>query len=290
MTIGLAMLVRDEEATIERAIAQALPVVDHVTILDTGSTDNTIDVAKATLYETGTDYLVEQRPFDGFGPSRTALLEFARQAPTEHTLMLDADHQLHIEGERPDLDADEYMVRVRDDGGRLPLLTRTQHPFRYEGVAHAYLCSDVPPKIAHTDWLSIDGGPGASREKLERDLVLLKQAHEDDPADRRTVFYLAQTYRDLDMVDAAIAMYRKRAQMGGWPEEVYWARYQAGCLLAEHVSFQQGAHHLLAAWESRPTRIEALRALANSANAVANKTPVPDDILFVQPAAYAATP
>lgn len=284
MTVGLAMLVRNEEATVRRAIEQALPVVDHVTILDTGSTDGTQDIAR----ELGA--VVHERAWDGFGPSRTALLELARQAPTDYTLMLDADHTLHVEGERPNLDADEYMVRVRDDGGRLPLLTRTQHPFRYEGVAHSYLCTDQPATIAHTDWLSIDGGPGASREKLQRDLELLQKAHIEDPSDRRTVFYLAQTYRDLDMVDAAIAMYRKRAQMGGWPEEVYWARYQAGCLLAEHVSFQQGAHHLLAAWESRPTRVEALRALANSANAVATKTPVPDDILFVQPAAYAATP
>jgi hypothetical protein len=32
--------------------------------------------------------------------------------------------------------------------------------------------------------------------------------------------------------------------------------------------------------------MEALRALANAANSVAEKTPQPDDILFVQPAAY----
>jgi len=289
MTIGLALLVKDEAASVRRAITQTLSIVDHVTILDTGSTDETIEIAKTTTHETGVDCLIEERPFDGFGPSRTALLEIARQAPTDYTLMLDADHRLHIEGDQPTLDADEYMIRVRDDGGRLPLLTRTQHPFRYEGVAHSYLCTDEPAKVARTDWLSIDGGSGASREKLQRDLMLLQKAHEEDPSDRRTAFYLAQTYRDLDMVDAAIQMYRKRAQMGGWPEEVYWARYQAGILLSEHKSFQQGAHMLLAAWEARPCRAEALRALANAANSVAAKTPVPDDILFVRPAAYAAT-
>lgn len=312
MTIGLALLVRDEADTIERAIIQCEGIVDHVTVLDTGSLDGTQDIARSL----GAD--VYEREWDGFGPSRTALLELARRSGTEYTLMLDADHVLHVhcarcgtdhapaqtEGgdpsgpsgtgcsdvlARPDLDADEYMLRIRDDGGRLPLLTRTRHPFRYEGVAHAYLCSDGAPTVAHTDWLSIDGGPGASRQKLERDLILLKQAHIDDPTDRRTCFYLAQTYRDLDQHEEAIHYYRLRAQMGGWPEEVYWARYQAGVLLSEHVSFQQGAHHLLAAWETRPCRVEALRALANSANAVAAKLPIPDDVLFVQHAAYAAT-
>jgi len=283
MSIGLAILARQEAGNIARAISQCDGIVDQVTVLDTGSTDGTQDIAR----DLGAD--VHEREWDGFGPSRTALLQIARESGTDYTLMLDADHVLHVEGETPHLDADEYMIRVRDDGGRLPLLTRTQHPFRYEGVAHAYLCSDATPKVEHTDWLSIDGGPGASREKLEGDLKLLQKAHLEDPTDRRTVFYLAQSYRDLGMVDAAIAMYRKRAQMGGWAEEVYWARYQAGCLLAEHVSFQQGAHHLLAAWESRPSRIEALRALANSATAVANKTPIPDDVLFVQHTAYQAT-
>lgn len=287
MTIGLAMLVRDEQENVRQAIEQTLPIVNHVTVVDTGSKDGTRQVVRDILKDVPGRLI--SRKWRGFGPNRTQLLELAR-GHSDYTLMLDADHTLHVEGERPDLDADEYMIRVRDDGGRLPLLTRTDHPFRYEGVAHAYLVTDEPPRVEHTDWLSIDGGPGASRDKLLNDLRLLQQAHEDDPTDRRTVFYLAQTYRDLDMVEPAIRMYRKRAQMGGWAEEVYWARYQAGCLLAEHVSFQQGAHHLLAAWESRPCRTEALRALANSANAVANKTPVPDDVLFVRTAAYAATP
>ena len=283
--VGLAMLVRDEAANIARAISQVLPIVDHVTIVDTGSQDDTVERAHDVLADS-IPYRLHEREWRGFGPNRTELLELARPH-SDYTLMLDCDHTLHIEGDRPTLDADEYMIRVRDDGGRLPLLTKTQHPFRYEGVAHAYLCTDKPAKIAHTDWLSIDGGPGASREKLERDLVLLKQAHADDPLNARTCFYLAQTYRDLDMPEEAIHYYRKRAQMGGFAEEAYFARYQAGCLLSEHVSFQQGAHALLAAWEMRPTRTEALRALANSAISVADKTPFPaEDILFVRPSAY----
>lgn len=289
MTIGLAMIVRDEAAVIERALTQTLPVVDHVTLVDTGSQDDTIEVAHDVLADS-VSYRLHEREWRGFGPNRTELLELA--APhSDYVLMLDADHQLHVEGEQPDLTADSYMLRILDSwGGRLPLLTRSDHPFEYRGVAHSYLASRVESHTeAATDWLSIDGGPGASRDKLLGDLRLLQQAHEDDPTDRRTVFYLAQTYRDLDMVDAAIAMYRKRAQMGGWQEEVYFARYQAGVLLSEHQSFQQGAHMLLAAWESRPTRMEALRALANAANAVANKTEPPDDVLFVRTAAYAAT-
>jgi glycosyltransferase involved in cell wall biosynthesis len=283
MTVGLCMLVRNEANTVEQAISQTLPIVDHVTVVDTGSNDDTIDIVRdmdlpnLDLYE---------REWRGFGPNRTELLELARGS-ADYQLMLDADHILHI-GTPHQLFVDSYLIKVLDDGGRLPLLTRDSHPFRYEGVAHSYLASDTPTRSFPSDWLAIEGGPGASREKLERDRVALEQAFVDNPDDARTVHYLAQTYRDLDLIPQAIRFYRLRADMNGFAEETYWARYQLGCLLSEHISFAQGAQELLRAYTERPTRIEALRALGNAANAVANKTPLPDDILFVRPAAYAA--
>lgn len=276
-TIGLALLVRDEAETVERAIAQCAGIVDRMTVLDTGSTDGTQDIARAL----GAD--VHEREWDGFGPSRTELLALARPH-ADYTLMLDADHTLHIDGDQPELTADAYMLPIRGaaDSWRLPLLTRNAHPFEYRGAAHSYLASDIPYSEAHTDWLAVDGGGGVTRAKLERDLNLLLAAFASDPNDTRTVHYLAQTYRDLDMPTQAIRFYRLRADMDGFDEERYWARYQLGCLLGENVSFGDGADELLNAWRERPTRVEALRALANLANSVADKYPVPDDVLFVR--------
>jgi glycosyltransferase involved in cell wall biosynthesis len=281
--IGLAMLVRDEEDTVFEALNNAAKVVETVTIVDTGSKDSTREIVRDCLRMMPGE--LHEREWRGFGPNRTELLALA-QGSADYHLMLDADHKLHVEGERPELTADSYMIRVRDDGGRLPLLTRDGHPFEYRGVAHSYLASDVPTRTEQTDWLSIDGGPGASVEKLQRDRDLLEKAFLADTSDRRTVFYLAQTYRDLDMVAEAIRFYRLRAEMGGWDEEVYWARHQLGCLLCEHVAFSAGAPELLKAWQARPSRNEALRALANAANSVADKTAVPDDVLFVRRGAY----
>ncbi len=283
-TIGLAMLVRDEAATIAATLERVRPVISAWTVLDTGSIDDTEAVVEETLADI--PGRVIHREFDGFGPCRTELLK-AAAGSADYTLMLDADHTLHIDGDQPDLDADSYMIRVLDDGGRLPLLTRTAHPFEYRGVAHSYLHSDAPTTEAPLEWLAIDGGPGASVAKLQGDRVLLERAFAADPSDRRTVFYLAQTYRDLDMPELAIVYYRLRAMMGGFQEEVYWSRYQAGVLLGEHVSFSEGADELLEAWRGRPTRVEALRALARLADSVADKYPVPDDTLFLRERDYA---
>lgn len=288
-TIGLAVLVRDEADTIEHALAGALPVVDHVTLLDTGSVDDTVAIARGALARSDVDWYVGERAWDGFGPSRTALLDLDRHwSHCDYTLMLDADHTLHADGALPELDADAYMLRVRGPlEWRLPLLTRTQHPFEYRGVAHSYLHSDLPIRTDNLDWLSIDGGPGASRDKLEGDRRLLEQAFLDDPHDTRTVFYLAQTYRDLDEPDLAIRFYLMRANMpGGYDEERYFARYQAGVLLGQHVGCFPAFDQLVAAFRERPTRAEALRALARLADGVADKLAVPDDRLFVTPSAY----
>ncbi len=275
------MLVRDEEANVEESILAALEVCDSAVIVDTGSKDRTKKIVK----ELGKSVTLHERMWRGFGPNRTELLRLAAGTADYH-LMLDADHRLHIDGDQPDFAADSYLLRIRPDGGRLPLLTKDGHPFEYRGVAHSYLASDAPTRTEQTDWISIDGGPGASQKKIEGDRVLLEQAFLENPTDARTVFYLAQTYRDLDMVPQAIKFYRLRADMPGFAEETYWARYQLGCLLSQHVSFAQGATELLRAFNERPTRIESLRALANAANSVADKAPVPEDILFVRTGDY----
>jgi glycosyltransferase involved in cell wall biosynthesis len=284
MRIGLAMLVKDEADALPGTLDRIRPVIDEWTVIDTGSTDGSQEIVRSKLGDLPGG--IVRRPFDGFGPSRTALLHLARER-ADYTLMLDADHTLHVHQEQPDLEADAYMVKINGPlEWRLPLLTRSQHPFEYRGVAHSFLHSDAPTRNADTDWISIDGGPGASREKLERDRKLLEQAFVDDPADPRTVFYLAETYRYLDLPHQAIRFYLLRAEMGGFDEERWYARYQAGVLIGGHVEGIQGAEQLLQAWRERPTRAEALRALARIADTVADKLAQPDDILFVTPSAY----
>jgi glycosyltransferase involved in cell wall biosynthesis len=261
-------------------------VIDAWTIIDTGSSDRTRRIVRSTMKNK--PGLLLRRTFKGFGASRSELLAEARDRAT-YTLMLDADHTLHVDGRRPKLTADCYMLRVNGTGHlqwRLPLLTKSSHPFEYRGAAHSYLATDEPHSREPLEWLRIDGGPGATNDKLKRDRVLLEAEFLEQPDSPRTVFYLARTYDDLGEWAKAISFYRIRASMIGWDQEKYYARYRLGCLLSERVSFAQGAAELLAAWSETPSRIEALRALANAANAVADKAQIPEDALFLRPDLY----
>lgn len=284
MTVTGLMLARDESGRIEHALASLQPLVDDVLVVDTGSVDDTRDLARSA------GATVVERPWVGFAHNRTEALELAR-ARDGYLLMVDADMTVLETGERHELSADAYLVPVLDGlrTWRLPLITKASHPFEYRGAAHAYLASDLPSTQEPTGWVAVKGGKGASPEKIERDVVSLTAEFAADPTNTRTVFYLARSHDDLDHVDEAISWYRLRVQMGGWAEEVYYARYRLGCLLSSHVSFADGASELLAAWNGSRHRAESLRALAAAATAVADKTPMPDDGLFLHPTAYGRT-
>lgn len=130
-------------------------------------------------------------------------------------------------------------------------LFRADLPWRYEGVLHEnpLLDFDLDPS-AHQRCLPFRHSPlittghikvsssGGSRskgmtsaEKYARDsLILLKEVGRD-PTNPRSVFYLAQSYRDALNHKEAIRWYLHRAKMpNGWYQEVYFSWYQAGLL------------------------------------------------------------
>lgn len=282
MTVTAVMVVRDEACVLPRCLASLERVCDRFVIVDTGSTDHTREIAADWLARHDGD--LYERPWLNFAHNRTEALDLADDGHSLR-LMLDADMTVH--GELGPLGgAGAYMVEVRDSSDFsywLPLLIAPGPGWRYEGVTHEYLTRDGPLLRANCDTLTVTHHCDGSRrpDKLHDDLVLLTAAFAADPTDERTVFYLAQTHRDLANVQEAVSLYRLRTQMGGWDEEVFYARYQLGCLLAANVSFAQGAEELLKAWRERPSRIEPLRALAHAASFIADQADPPADALFV---------
>lgn len=279
-TVGLAMIVRNNEEIVGRALGSAIEHIDYLTVVDTGSTDGTMELVNEALALVPGE--LHQREWKFSGHNRTELLALAR-GTADYLLLLDADHQLLVEDDLPHLTSPVYMLRERYGSldQRMPRLIRGDREWCYIGAAHEYL-ADANEREPLDEWFVVHHGDGrSSNEKLTVALGELEQAFASDPTDARTVFYLAQTHRELGDVDKAIFYFRLRCGMGGFDEERYYARYQLGCLLATHVSFEQGADELLLAWKERPARIESLRALANSANAVADQAEAPDDLLFV---------
>ncbi|GEB60770.1 tetratricopeptide repeat-containing glycosyltransferase [Streptomyces gardneri] len=297
-SICLCMIVKNEAKVIERCLDSVRGLVDTWVISDTGSTDGTQDLIRTAL--DGIPGELREEPWVNFGHNRSRNIAHAR-GRADYLLLLDADHVLRQDGPLPDLTSDAYMIR--HEGSleyRIKRLVRGGLPWRYEGVTHEYLTADRDHEQRNLDVLVIeDHADGGSRhDKFERDARLLGAELERDPANPRTVFYLAQTMRDMGRTDEAVTLYERRAAMGGWGEEVYYSLLQSGVLRGEAGDWPSAMDALTRAWESRPERLEACYELVarlrtkrryRAAHAIVSAVldgERPDDLLFMQPWVY----
>jgi tetratricopeptide (TPR) repeat protein len=299
-TLCLCMIVKNESLVIERCLEAVRPLVDYWVISDTGSTDGTQDLIRKVL--DGVPGELHEDPWVDFGHNRTRNIQHA-QGKADYLLTLDADHVLRQDAPLPRLTAGSYMLRYDAPGTqhRFKHLMRGDRLWRYEGVTHEYPCTDGPDVQENLDALVIEdqADGGCRSDKFERDARLLRREFERDPDNPRTVFYLANTERDLGHAEEAVALYEQRARMGGWGEEVYCSLLEAGILRAEQTDDWPGAMDAFSrAWDGRPQRLEACYELVSrlrvagryrTAHALLGDvvgSPEPDDLLFTKPWVY----
>jgi len=297
--LGLVMIVKDEAEVIGRCLDSVAGLIGWWTIVDTGSTDATTDIITEKLgHLPGVLY---RRPWRDFGSNRSEAVALAR-GTADYLLLLDADHVVLTENFDPDaLELDMYDIEVR--GGishRMPYLVQGDRPWYYRGKTHEHLACHERATRGTWDSLAVHhhGDGGTRHEKFTRDLALLEEALADDPDDVRTLFYLAQTRQSLGDHAGALAAFRRRMELGGWDEELYWSLYQCGVILAARGDWVYAQQAYLAAWEYRPTRAESLHKLVEGARQrgqwrtavlMANQASIiehPADRLFVESWVY----
>ena len=86
MTLSLCMIVRDEEEMLPRCLAAAAPAVDEIVIVDTGSSDRTIEIARSFGAK-----VIERAWTGSFSDARNASFD---AATGDWLLYLDADEVL----------------------------------------------------------------------------------------------------------------------------------------------------------------------------------------------------
>lgn len=305
-TLCLCMIVKNEAGIIERCLRSVRPLISTWVIVDTGSTDGTQDVIRRFFADLPGE--LHERPWKSFGDNRTEAMQLAR-GKADYTLVMDADDELSIPPgwQLPSLDRDAYHLLLTQRGHSMyrAQLFRSALPWRYEGVLHEYPTCDQTIRQAKLPGLQILMHPDSARssdpDKYRKDARVLEEALAREPDNTRYAFYLAQSYRDAGLYEQAIAAYRKRAAMGGFPEEVWYSLFQVG-QLGEKAG--RPADEVIAAYltafENRPSRAEAPCALARycrmqgrHASAyvfarAAAELPRPKDLLFLDELVYVA--
>jgi glycosyltransferase involved in cell wall biosynthesis len=269
--VCLNMIVKDEAHVIARCLAPLKQLIDTWLIVDTGSTDRTREMIEEELKDIPGQ--LHRRPWVGFGHNRTEAIELARDT-ADYLLFVDADEVVEASPafSWPSLTSDAYEMLLQHGTMQYyrVCLVSTRLRWRSVGVLHEYLEADQPYTTSKLLGLKIvthmDGGRSQgidSASKYRRDAEVLEKALLQEPENTRYVFYLAQSYRDGDLLDQAIATYKKRVSMGGWAEEVWYSLFQIGCLSElTKKSPQDVDAAYLAAYQYRPTRAEPLVNLA----------------------------
>lgn len=262
--VGLCMIVKDEAHVIGECLSATLPLVDTYCIVDTGSSDGTVEVIKKFYGERGVPGEVHERPWVDFGHNRSEALALC-DGKMDYILVMDADDLIVWEGDGRGALRD--ALRSGPSSVSVPILSgntsysrkqvfRANDGWRYVGVLHEYpsngkdgACAEAPRgmRIISRRLGGRNLGPG----KMKRDIEVLLSALEREPDNERHMFYLAQSYRDDGQVDKAVEWYKRRYEAGGWVEE--------RCVAAHNVARLTGSKEW--AWrahECNPARSESL--------------------------------
>lgn len=256
--ICLNMIVKNESAIIQRCLSSLIDIIDFVVITDTGSTDSTIQIIEDFISSNSPKISgqVFQTPWINFGINRTSSISDAKKFLTKQNYPLDKIYLLFVDADmileqgnfkKSDLKLDYYLVKQYNSQFSYYniRLARASLELEYKSVTHEYL--DIGLSNASFDKLLTikindigDGGcktlDGAcSVDKYERDIKLLIQGIKDEPENSRYYFYLAQSYKDSGNKKLAIKYYKKRIQMGGWNEEIFFSYLSIGLMLYPNI-------------------------------------------------------
>jgi tetratricopeptide (TPR) repeat protein len=309
------MIVKNETAVLPRLFRSLKDYIDYYVIVDTGSTDDTIELIKREMSEYGIFGEVHRRPWVNFGVNRQQALELAVKANrADWALFIDADEELGVSDptfyERLEPGV-SYDIEKHHSGTRYAvphLVDIRETTWKWEGPVHNYLThvdGSKKRKLLKDVWIIYHSGQGAKshgvtqEEKFLRDARILEDDLKQNPTSARSQFYLGQSYKHAGHLQKAYEAYEKRVTMSGWAEETFMAQLELGRVATSlDMSEEVVVKHLLAAYDLRPTRAEPLHDLARYFRQKKNygkaylfarvgvDTPRPNDYLFVSQEIY----
>lgn len=229
--VSLCMIVKNEERFLEQCLASAAPYVDEICVVDTGSSDRTIEIARAFGAR------IEQRDWrSDFGWARNEVLAMATK---RWVLQLDADEELLPEA-RAVLatlrDTPAYRtgvwVRCRNDADDYAGTGSMSHSLvrifpnapeiRYKGRIHEFATIDdsptgisavhSPAAIVHHGYLK---DVIASRNKAQRNLEIVREATIAEPEDPFHWFNLGMTAHIMGDAQTACDAFERMLEVNG---------------------------------------------------------------------------
>jgi glycosyltransferase involved in cell wall biosynthesis len=286
----LTQIMKNEAHVITRMLDSIKSIVDIVCLVDTGSTDNTIEVVKNWGTQNNIETHVFERAFDNFENSRNYSIQVAREVTKDRGndywgFWLDADETIEIlpNFNKAGINKDLYMFNTYIN---VMKYTRNEcykldKPFRFYGPVHEFIvCDDKNITSGLMEGLNVrvqmDGGSwkGNIPEKYKSHAFVLEKYIDANRQDPRWIFYTAQSYHDSaclpdnreeneERLRRSLKYYKERiSRNDGYPEEVFYSQFRVGTIMRVlDEPFHLTLNELLKAYSMDPLRAEPIKAI-----------------------------
>jgi hypothetical protein len=215
-------MVKNAGDIFEDILNENLHLVDRYTFLDTGSTDNTINIIKKVMAKKkGALY---QEPFVNFRESRNRCLDLAGNS-CKFNLMLDdtyvvkGDLRKFLTEVRGDqfFDSYSFLIKGHDLEYTTCRITKSEKNLRYMYKIHEIIQSNNSGLIPIETNIRIEDYNNKYMEdrtfsRKEYDLKMLFEMVEEEPDNPRHLYYIAQTYNILKNHLKAAEYFLKRIE------------------------------------------------------------------------------
>jgi tetratricopeptide (TPR) repeat protein len=275
--LAVVIMVKNEELAMEETLKPFFDAgLRHYLILDTGSTDQTVSTTLKLFekYNIANGY-VRENPFVDFSTSRNHALEFAEELFPNAVffLMIDAEWHMHKVDSLLEFCATHekapesiYLCKLTNNmfTNYLNRLFKAHDGIRFIGKVHE--CPNRVATIQIPDFYIFynpsEKGQEKSRQRWYTDCKILLKEHEKDPNNPRTLFFLGQTYQDLQDNENACVWYEKRCKIIDTSDEYYISHYKLAYSYDLLGNWTKAIEYYLKAFSLRPNRIEPLIQIA----------------------------
>ena len=225
-TLSICFIVKNEEKRLPLAIESVSNVAAEIVVVDTGSTDRTVEIASQLSAR-----VIEKSWVNDFSVARNHALD---AATGDWILCMDADETL-ASGQNKKLraallsKADAWFVQLRSPVGAdgrcfmhaFPRLFRNRPEYRFQGRVHEQIFPSLQAAgatVHYSDLMIEHSGYAVEQEtargKLERNLELLYLDLEENPEDALIHFHMGETHTLLKNLEGAVKSYRNAIRTG----------------------------------------------------------------------------
>lgn len=222
--LNLCIMVKNAGPQFREMLQENLQFIDKWTILDTGSTDDTIQIIKEVLVGKKEGTLYEE-PFINFRDSRNRLLDLAGTS-CKYNLILDdtyiikGDLRSFLNNVRSDQYSNSFTLFINSHDTKYGSnrIIKSNSGLRYVHKIHEVITDKnninivIPEHLVFIDDRRFDYMEKRTMDRKQLDLKLLFEEMEDDPHNPRTYYYLAQTYNLLEQYDKSFYYFIKRCE------------------------------------------------------------------------------